>query len=516
MPGVKGVPQKWRPSMVLVVVLVCLVLISIPVLALLSLRLTSNQFVRETEQALLHQAAILSSVYAMEFAAQSGPAIGPRLSQPVAAFWNAPLSPSRPSLNLRTSDVLPPLPDSRTQTTAWPDLDPRHAAIAPGLLDLARQSRDATLTGAIFLDHRGTDIGRIPRLTFADQPDIAKALEGRVAASLRTRGDTYNRHPLTSLSRNTWYRVFVAYPVILQDRVVGVVYLSRTPSNFAKFVITERFALLAMVCATLLSATIVGWLLLRLVLRPVRALGQQSQDIAAGTLGEPSPLPHYGIRELADMGDSVMQMSKTLTDRSRQISVYTDHVTHELKSPVTAILGAAELLNAPEIDSPTREKLRRNIEDQGRRMNALLDMLRRMTQLRDAKTTGSGPLAEMLPDIDGLTVEIAAGSDEVLPMLPEHGRLMLHQLARNAAEHGADRLTLRLKDATLRVSDNGSGIAPQDLPHVTDPFFTTRRESGGTGLGLAIVSTILQNYDATPRFLEVDTGAMLEITFVRA
>jgi polar amino acid transport system substrate-binding protein len=46
----------------------------------------------------------------------------------------------------------------------------------------------------------------------------------------------------------------------------------------------------------------------------------------------------------------------------------------------------------------------------------------------------------------------------------------------------------------LEVSDEGQGIAAADLPHVTDPFFTTRRESGGTGLGLSISARIVKEH----------------------
>ena len=56
----------------------------------------------------------------------------------------------------------------------------------------------------------------------------------------------------------------------------------------------------------------------------------------------------------------------------------------------------------------------------------------------------------------------------------------------------------------LIVQDEGGGIAPEHLPHLTDPFFTTKRESGGTGLGLSVSDGIIKdhgghlNFDSTP------------------
>jgi polar amino acid transport system substrate-binding protein len=60
------------------------------------------------------------------------------------------------------------------------------------------------------------------------------------------------------------------------------------------------------------------------------------------------------------------------------------------------------------------------------------------------------------------------------------------------------------KSVTLTLTDEGSGIAPEHLPHLTDPFFTTKRESGGTGLGLSVSATIVKEhsglltFDSTP------------------
>jgi polar amino acid transport system substrate-binding protein len=66
----------------------------------------------------------------------------------------------------------------------------------------------------------------------------------------------------------------------------------------------------------------------------------------------------------------------------------------------------------------------------------------------------------------------------------------------------------------LRVADEGSGIAPEHLPHLTDPFFTTKRETGGTGLGLSVSAGILKEYGATLAFDSVPgRGTTVAITF---
>jgi len=54
--------------------------------------------------------------------------------------------------------------------------------------------------------------------------------------------------------------------------------------------------------------------------------------------------------------------------------------------------------------------------------------------------------------------------------------------------------------AVLTVTDEGSGISPEHLSHLTDPFFTTKRESGGTGLGLSVSATIVKEHNGTLKF----------------
>jgi PAS domain S-box-containing protein len=72
----------------------------------------------------------------------------------------------------------------------------------------------------------------------------------------------------------------------------------------------------------------------------------------------------------------------------------------------------------------------------------------------------------------------------------------------------------KMNTIIIRIEDEGTGIPPETLPHITDPFFTTRQGSEGVGLGLSISSTIVEEHGGTMRFIsEVGRGTTAEIVF---
>lgn len=500
--------------MALVVGMVCLGLLSIPGAAMMTVQLTSNQFAQETEAALAKQGAIYGALYRDRFEQLKGPVLGPTPAPDLLEFWTAPLHPVLSRLDVRRDPVLAPVvarlaPDGYT--------DARHGQILPELTRLAQTAGKSTLAGAIFLDHTGVglgdSLGDTSLQSYAHLPEVITALSGDVGVALRARKEDYKRHPLTSISRDTGYRVFLAYPVLSQDRVIGAVLLSRTPLNLGKFLFHKRDEMLIVGGFTLLGAALIGGLLLRLMSRPVQRLRNEARAIAAGRPPMADPARHYGMRELADLGESMLSMAETLDHRSQEIATYTDHVTHELKSPVTAILGAAELLEQQDTSPANRATLLGNIRSEGARMDRLLNQLREMTRLRQEMQQGPGQLADMVPEVSGLQIRITQPGDAALPLSNAHGEIILLHMAQNALAHGAQTMWLHNKKGVLEISDDGSGISPKDAPRLTEPFFTTRRDQGGTGMGLAIVSALLERYDARLAVIDSPKGAAFEIRF---
>ncbi|MEM6971618.1 MAG: ATP-binding protein [Pseudomonadota bacterium] len=514
-----GVRPKWRPSLATVIGALCVSLVTLPVLAVLTVRLVDGQLVRETEASLQTQASLLAAVFAE--AMGDAPNIGLPLDAEIAARQTDRFDPAQPLLS-GSVDLLAPLPLDAVETAAGPvDPPPPYDLVAKRLSALTGKAKRRTLTGYVATDTTGRIIATSGTLSgdLSQVPEIAMALSGRDAASLRKRGDGAGRHPLTAISRNTAYRVFVAQPVIAGDRIVGAVMLSRTPTDRGRFLYRERATILRVGLLMGLGALAAGWLLWRLITRPIRTIARHSRAVADQTRPLPEPPQHYGVREVAQLGDSVLSMARTLDDRAGQIEAYTAHVTHELKSPTTAILGAAELL-ADEATTPERrDRLVASIRAQGQRMNTLLDRLRSLTRARlaerDRTVTLAAAATALGSDYPRLAIETEAAPDATLPISAEQAAIALGHLAANARQHGAGRLRLIHDAATgsLDIQDDGRGIDPADAERVLEPFFTTRRDAGGTGMGLAIVAAIAETSGGQLTMVPSERGARFRLAW---
>jgi signal transduction histidine kinase len=215
-------------------------------------------------------------------------------------------------------------------------------------------------------------------------------------------------------------------------------------------------------------------------------------------------------------------MARKLQTRSDMIRTFATHVSHELKTPLTAIQGAAELLRdaGDEMDLATRARFQNNIVADAERLNRLV---RRLIELARAESAGlageSTSLTEALAKLDpieGLAIAVEAGGDIRFRMSTENAAIVLSNLIDNAAQHGAGHLRLAATRAdgtvTIAASDDGTGIAPHNRDRIFEAFFTTRRESGGTGLGLGIVAALLKVHEATILLAGAEAGTRFEIS----
>ncbi|WP_305988029.1 ATP-binding protein [Roseibium sp. MMSF_3544] len=528
--------DRWRPSISLVIALVLGIMLLVPLAGIVFFRVYENQLVETTEAELIAQSAAIAATAAQLLVLQDAdnlnfetelPAAGPLAKQRglLSSDYSRQLkgkgewTPQLPELDLNKTAVLPARPDPLPGETPP---HPAYLLVGSQLDPILKDTQKLTLAGFRVLDTNGLVIaGRDETgLSLAHIDEVQMALAGRYASVLRERV-VNNPQPIYSISRGTSVRVFVAMPIIVGNHVAGVVYTSRTPSNILKEMFLKRETVFWVLAFVLSATVIVGIIFSRGISGPIKALTERSLKIGRGDREALKPLSIHGNREIHALSSSMLDTSRKLFERNDYINTFANHVTHELKSPLTAIQGAAELLQdgGDELSEAERAKFLKNILTDTDRASRLLNRLRDLARADSVEIGGSCRLSTVLGEIRGRFegVDIGQSGDCDLPLSPENARIVFENMIDNSARHGADAVSFDPQQSetalTLRVSDNGDGISPGNRDQVFDLFFTTRRANGGTGMGLGIIRALLRAHQATIELLPQERGACFVIRF---
>jgi signal transduction histidine kinase len=523
--------DRWRPPLFVVVAAVLGIMLLVPLAGVAFFRVYENQLIETTESELVAQSAAIAAAMAQRLrdlggsdlplgeAVASAPARsdnGGLVVQYLTGGW----TPVPTRLDLTRTPILPGRPDPEPAAS---EAHPVYLETGAYLDQILKDTQRLTLAGFRLLDFNGTVIaGRSENgMSLAHVEEVRRALSGQYASALRERV-VDNPQPIYSISRGTSVRVFVALPVIIDNHVAGVVYASRTPSNILKELFLKREAVFWVVAFILGATFIVGLIFVRAISGPIRALTRRSLRIGAGDREALQPLAIHGNREIHALSESMLDMSRKLFERNDYISTFANHVTHELKSPLTAIHGAAELLQdgGEDLSAAERERFLTNILRDTNRATLLLNRLRDLARADSVDIGGSCRLLDVIDGMRGRQreIEIRCPQDAELPMSAENAGIVLENLIDNSRRHGAGRVDVAVEtgeaDLKVRVSDNGEGVSEGNANQIFDLFFTTRRDSDGTGMGLGIVRALLKAHGATIRFVPGSAaGACFEISF---
>jgi signal transduction histidine kinase len=501
--------SRIRPPLSAVLVIVNLAVILLPLGSIFFFRIYENQLVQETERELISQAALIGAAFEAELAGTGDGAPPPSGGR---AGW----TPVDPRLDLARVETLPARSEGRP-----PAAPPTAAAVAAGkaLTPVLDRAQLTTLIGARVLDAQGTAVGGTAEigLNFAHVPEVAAALSGRYASALRYRELENAPSILARITRGTGVRVFVAMPVEAGGRVLGAVYLSRTPKSILRHLYDEREnAVLAAVTMLVLSASL-ALLTSRTISRPVAELLARTRRVTRGETAAIAPLERPGTREMAELGQGIALMAAALNRRAEYIRTLANHVSHEFKTPIAAIQGAAELLQDHEMTADERRRFAGNIAADGARLKALLDRLMELAKaenrVRSDARAALRPAAEKaaarLPAGVAARVEVPEGLQARIA--EDALAIVLGNLLENAAQHGATEIRVTAVRVTagveggavvLTVADDGRGVSAANRQRIFDHFFTTRRDQGGTGLGLGIVRALLAAHGGTIELAE--------------
>ena len=517
--------RKWRPSLSLIVFLVLASVLSLPLFSLYFLKVYQNELIQHTEAELIAQSAVLAAVFhreAMSVIPESV-ALGARMPPAARNPAEQPYQPIWPKLELVNESVRPPRPEA--QNPAAP-ADPAFVELGARLWPDLVATQNVTLTGFRLLDPNGVVIAGREEigLSLAHLDEVREALQGRFSGALRVRISKHDQPPLYSISRGTGMRVFTAMPVVVRDQVAGVVYASRTPSNVFKYLYEQRGRVVLAILSMIVPTLLIGILFYRTITEPMRELIERTDRVGKGDRTALRPLRHHGTRELARLSQSFLDMARRLDTRSSFISTFATHVSHELKSPLTSIKGAAELLrddvDAPDMDDDDRRKFLDNIIADTDRLATISGRLRDFARAENPVALGatrlSATMAGLRPVFASLELRASGDLDSPMRVSEENAAIIFSNLADNAMRHGSSTLditaTRQQNLLLIKVSDNGEGVSPNNRPQIFDSFFTTRRDSGGTGMGLAIVRAMLDAHGGTIRLLDSERGATFELT----
>jgi signal transduction histidine kinase len=512
------VRQKWRPSLAMIVCAVLTTVTALPLAGLFFFRLYENQLIRQTEAELTAQCAVLAALFERE----AGGTLAPAADAPAR---DHPFARIRPGLDLAGSKILGPRPDGR------PPASPPDAAlveIGRRLQPVLANAQKVTHAGFRVLDPHGVVIagGSETGQSLAAVEEVAEALAGRYARVLRLRQRNLPAPPLYSITRGTSVRVFAAMPVMIGGGVAGVVYASRTPNDILENLKAERRRVAAALAAVAVGTLIVGFLFWRTITRPMHQLIGHMQAIGVAGRDAIRAPTHHGTRELAMLSQGFLDMAERLYDRTDYIETFAAHVSHELKSPLSAIRGAAELLRdaGADMSEDERRKFLDNVIADAQRLTALLDRLRELARADNPQPGGSTTLAAVVAATRGafsrLSIEAEGCLDHAVAMSADNATIIFCHLADNAVSHRAGTLRIRAERAgdmiEVSVTNDGEPIAENNRDKIFMPFFTTRRESGGTGMGLEIVRSMLRAHRGAIRLADAEEGVAFVLTFREA
>lgn len=515
-----------------------LAVLLLPVAGIGILRLYESALLRQTEAELMAQAAVLSAIYRAAWLDRAPPdalAAMPRVELRWSTTdYGGRWTPLLPQLDLADAPILP-----RPANAVPPPQPPDPAALAIGksLSPVVHEARRMTLAGIRILDARGVvvaatqdeELGR----SLAAQEEVAHALQGAPKAALRERDIDPADYSMISVSCNTALRVFVAVPILADQRVLGAVLVSRTPRNIVQTLYSKRYALLETAVILIAAVVALAWFAGLTVVRPTRQLAAMARRVARGEISTVEPLGRPMTREARSLSDSIVTMAHTLEARADYVRELALGISHEFKTPLTGIRGGAELLrdHLGEMSAEERDRFLSNILADTARLERLVNRI-----LELARADAVTPQGDERCDLAAATREIADEAEKSgrrisiadmpysLPVAIDRASfdIVLANLLDNARQHAGAQAIVTISgrvadgEAIVEVSDDGVGVSRGNTKRIFDRFFTTARDSGSTGLGLAIAQRHAMAFGGELALVPAERGASFRITFKAA
>lgn len=368
--------------------------------------------------------------------------------------------------------------------------------------------------GIVVLDSSGLAVGQ----DYSRWNDVYLTLRGQYGArSSRSLADDPNSSVM-----------HVGAPIRDNGQIIGVVTVAKPNSSLQPYVDrTERRLLwygAGLIAMGLLFGALLSWWL-------SAALRRMTAYALAVSEGRRAELPHYRGGELEQLATAVEHM-RTQLEGKAYVERYVHTLTHELKSPLAAIRGAAELLQS-EMPLEQRQRFVGNIDSESARMQQLIERLLNLAQVEQRQGLEeriSVPLAPLCKEllnsqhgrIEGkqLQVELRVPADLAWSGEPFLLRQALGNLLTNALDFSPVGGLLRCsaqpveEGVELVLFNQGEPIPDYALPRLCERFYSLPRPDSGrksTGLGLNFVEEVVQLHGGQMHIANVPGGVQVSV-----
>lgn len=472
--------------------LVNALIVAVPLVGISFARFYEREMLRDLEQDMIHQATVLRQTLLDDSAGLQLERRGPLLAR-IAAETRTRVRLLGPTGEL--------LADSHQHgPPEGPEQPP------PGYFGLNSRSAYSERSA-----RPASEPADIPDL--AGRHEIKQALAGRYGAATRL----WNNGDRLFL--------FSALPIASRAAVLGVVYVTRSTNPVRAAMYRLRTTLFKVLAVSLAATLLLSLLLATTISRPLTRLMRAAERIASGERGVTIRLE--GPDEIGQLSRAFEAMTQRLDQRAQYVRQLAANISHEFKSPLTGIRGAAELLlEGAAADRSAADRFLNNILADANRLDRLVNRLLELARFEADSAPDEGfDYAALVQDVaaqahGASAVEVVQRSDRRWVVgRRAHLASALGNLVENALQHAAagSTVTVTVEDGAdgaliTSVHNLGVPISPANLERIWDRFFTTRVEQGGTGLGLPIVQAVVGAHGGSVA-VQSDAGSGTRFSF---
>ena len=325
-----------------------------------------------------------------------------------------------------------------------------------------------------------------------DRPEIKCAIESGSGESVR-RSDTMNM--------STFY-----YAIKLEDNTILRVSTKARTIGYVFFVAAPVIGII--ILAVMAVCVLFGHFLTQKLIEPINSMAEHLND-------NPEVMVY---RELEPFAEKIRSQHEKILEAATMRQDFSANISHELKTPLTAISGYAELIENNMVDKEKEIHIAKQIRNNASRLLSLINDIIKLSELDhkdiprkfervDLYEIAENCCKELSINAKGMNVSLTNDGSKGTFVLGERELLkeLVENLVQNAIRYNIDGgyvkvTTLTIEGhAVLSVSDNGIGIPGKDQEHVFERFYrvdkSRSKATGGTGLGLAIVKHIVDTLD---------------------